>query len=142
MRTGVFHAAKTVGNRHDSSLSHSPNANLQLASMVMHNVHPALLIERLPVLGKEHVGLFHVLRGHWLLQVALHYVLQTEEDGGVVISASTLNVGEDRGRFGRVLQPVGGLVAVRVENQVGLTGPTRGLCLRVAHDWIFLMLCE
>src|SRR5262245_20686278 len=86
--------------------------------MPVDDAAPAGLVEGLAV-GGEDVACFIDIRVRDRLgQVFLEYGLQAVEKRAVVEAAAGLDVEERRVGTGRILQPVAGLVAIGVEEEV------------------------
>src|SRR6185369_8891451 len=78
----------------------------------------AFVVEGETVLGEKSLGFLHICSGDRLSQVLLHQILESEEDCLRVGATSRFQVVEQILSSGRVLQPVGTLVTVSVDNKV------------------------
>ena len=104
---------------HHGALRYGADADRQVAAVAVDDVAPAGFVERLAMCGEHIARLIHVGVGDGRGEVFLQDGLQTEEHGAVMDAAARLHV-EERGiGTRRILQPVAGLVAVGVEEEVG-----------------------
>ena len=104
--------------RNDGAFRHGADADRQVPAMPVDDVAPAGLVERLAVSGEDVAGFIDIRVRDRLGQIFLENGLQAVEERAVVEAAAGLDVEERRVGTGRMLQPVAGLVAVRVEEEV------------------------
>src|SRR5262245_25382536 len=104
--------------RNDGAFGHGADADRQVPAMPVDRVAPAGLVEWLAVGGKDIAGFIDIRVRDRLDEVFLENGLQTIEKRAVVEAAAGLDVEERRVGTGRILQPVAGLVAVGVEEEV------------------------
>jgi hypothetical protein len=104
--------------RHDRALGHGADADRQASAARVDDVVPAGLVERLAVRGERGARLVHHRVRDRAAEVLLQDRLQAEEQRAFVGAAARLDVEERPLGVGRVLQPVAGLVAVGIQDEV------------------------
>ena len=115
--------------RNDGAFGYGADADGQVPAMPVDDVAPAGLVERLAVGGEDVAGFINIRVRDRPGQVFFENGLEALEERAVVEAAAGLDVEERRVGTGRILEPVAGLVAVGVEEEVveALHDPNRFL---------------
>ena len=115
---GGFDRHQHVVRGHHAAFGHRTDADRQLPTQTVDDIAPAGLVERFAMRRQQRLGIVDVGVRHRTVDRFFQDRLQAEERGLVVHATARFHV-EKRGIGARwILQPVAGLVAVGVEQQV------------------------
>ena len=103
-----------------TAFGHSADAKWKTATVQLHNPFPALAVERKAVGEPEVLGFIHILLADRGVKRLLKQHLQPEEKGGGVLAAAALQISPHGREIRGVLQPVAGLIAIAIKQNVDL----------------------
>jgi len=127
LRISVFDSDDGVLRPHHGAFFHSFDAQRQNSAVFRVKIPPAGVIETLRVTAKVFVGEFPSFLDifgskNFPGKICFYNVLQAGDFGMIEETTARAHVGIDEAGVGRILPPVGELVAVRVEDRIEAKG--------------------